>query len=78
MTTATKAPPKPYAIRRNAEGWWFYVGHNNADEPWYGPWATKADAKEARRSWIRNNINSQRPGDIKSEWRNRRKLPGAK
>jgi hypothetical protein len=82
MTTATKAPPKPFSLRRDAEGWWFYVGHTNADEPWYGPWATKADAKEALRSWQRNNISSQRPCDIKSEWRGRnrrgnagRKLP---
>lgn len=48
------------------------------DEPRWGPWPTKADAEEARRSWRRNSIHVMKPGDIKSEWRGRRKLQGGK
>jgi len=78
MTTATKARSTSLALSRDREGWWINFESITPDEPRRGPWPTKADAEEARRSWRRNNIAEQRPCDIKSEWRNRRKLPGAK
>jgi hypothetical protein len=77
MTTTIKAPPQPLALRRDREGWWMYVGHFSPDE-WWGPWSTKGEAEEARRSWRRNNISALRPCEIKSEWRRRRKPLGAK
>jgi hypothetical protein len=72
MSTAVKASPKPLALRRDKEGWWMYVGHISPDTTWWGPWTTKAEAREARRSWRRNNISSLHPRDIKSEWRRKR------
>lgn len=78
VSTATKAPPRPFTLRRDKEGWWIYGEHITPDVPWWGPWDTKQLAAEARDSYRRCNISEQRPCDIKSEWRNRRKLPGAK
>jgi hypothetical protein len=71
MATTTKR--QPLSLRHDSEGWWLYVEPITGDEPWWGPWSTKAEAEEVRRSWRRNNINAQRPCDIKSEWRRRRK-----
>jgi hypothetical protein len=73
MTTSTTPRRKLLSLRRDREGFWLYVEAITGGEPWWGPYATKADALEARRSWLRNNISAQRPCDIKSEWKGRRK-----
>ena len=72
--TTTKRVRDPLSLRHDTEGWWLYAEPITPDEPWWGPWETKADAVEARRSWRRNNISQLRPCDIKSEWKRRRRI----
>lgn len=69
----SRSRPRLYALRRDKEGWWLYGEPITPDVPWWGPWGTKGEAIEVRNSYIRNNINSLHPRDIKSEWRGRRR-----
>lgn len=68
--------PRPFALRHDKEGWWFYAGHMCDDEPWWGPWATKALAGDAVTSWKRNNIHVMHPRDITSDWKARKRRAG--
>jgi hypothetical protein len=43
--------------RRLADGWWLDAASIGCDEPLWGPYDTKAEALEARRSYLRNAIS---------------------
>jgi hypothetical protein len=44
-------------IKRRPDGFWLNAQPLNPDEPLWGPYATRADAAEARRSYLRNAIS---------------------
>jgi hypothetical protein len=44
------------ALVKRPDGWWLDASRLGGSEPLWGPWATKAEATEAQRSYRRNGL----------------------
>lgn len=68
MTTAIKRRPAQSVLRgkwakflallpRDSEGWWLSAEPLEEEGSRWGPWDSKAEALEARRSYLRNAVS---------------------
>lgn len=70
MSTARRKPPRNLlALSRDREGWWLDASRLSPDEPRWGPWATRAEAAEAKRSFLRNALEKpwEKAGWVRNE-----------
>ncbi len=68
-TTPAKPPRDLLALSRDREGWWLNAARLSPDEPRWGPWATRAEAAEVKRSFLRNALEKPwlKPGWVRNE-----------